>query len=86
LYIAKLYVNEGPTLKRWMPRAFGRATTLRQRSSHVHIVLDDRQDVPAAKPAEEATPVQKEAKPIQSTKKPAVNGQPTAKKTTSVTA
>lgn len=42
LYIAEIYANEGPTAYRWMPRAFGRATSLRQRSSHVHIVLDDR--------------------------------------------
>ena len=42
LTIAQIYANEGPTLKRWMPRAFGRATTIRQRSCHVHIVLDDQ--------------------------------------------
>ena len=30
LYIAKLYADEGPTLKRWRPRAQGRATRIRK--------------------------------------------------------
>jgi large subunit ribosomal protein L22 len=39
LYIKEIKVNEGPTLKRWMPRARGRATTIRKRSSHLELVL-----------------------------------------------
>ncbi len=42
LYIATITANEGPTLKRWTPRAFGRATTIRKRSSHITVVLDER--------------------------------------------
>lgn len=42
LYIATITANEGPTLKRWTPRAFGRATTIRKRSSHITIVLNER--------------------------------------------
>jgi len=42
LYIATIKADEGPTLKRWTPRAFGRATTIRKRSCHITIVLDER--------------------------------------------
>jgi large subunit ribosomal protein L22 len=42
LYIAKIYADEGPTLKRWRPRAQGRATRIRKRTSHLTVVLDER--------------------------------------------
>lgn len=41
LYIKEIRVDEGPTLKRHMPRAFGRASTIRKRSSHVSVVLEE---------------------------------------------
>lgn len=40
LYVQEAYVDEGSTLKRWRPRAFGRATPIHKRSSHVTIVVD----------------------------------------------
>jgi large subunit ribosomal protein L22 len=39
LFVARAYADEGPTLKRWRPRARGRGTRIRKRTSHVTIVL-----------------------------------------------
>jgi large subunit ribosomal protein L22 len=39
LFIKEIKVDEGPTLDRWMPRARGRATPIRKRTSHIDIVL-----------------------------------------------
>jgi len=39
LYVASCYADEGTTLKRWRPRARGRATRIRKRSCHITIVL-----------------------------------------------
>jgi large subunit ribosomal protein L22 len=39
LFVARAYADEGPTLKRWRPRARGRGTRIRKRTSHITIVL-----------------------------------------------
>jgi large subunit ribosomal protein L22 len=39
LVIARAWVDEGPTLKRYRPRAYGRATRIRKRTSHVTVVV-----------------------------------------------
>jgi len=41
LFIKKITVDQGPTMKRFQPRALGRATTIRKRTSHITIVLDE---------------------------------------------
>jgi len=41
LIVKDVAVDEGPIVKRWMPRAMGRATRINKRTSHVRIVLDD---------------------------------------------
>ncbi len=41
LYIAEIYANQGPTLKRVRPRAQGRAFRIRKRTSHITIVLKE---------------------------------------------
>lgn len=42
LFIKIITVNEGPRLKRWRPRAFGRAAPILKRSSHILLVLDEK--------------------------------------------
>lgn len=39
LFVKEIRVDAGPTLKRYMPRAFGRAYQIKKRSSHVTLVL-----------------------------------------------
>lgn len=39
LYISGIYVNEGPTLKRWRARAMGRASRINKRTSHITVEL-----------------------------------------------
>jgi len=41
LYIKSIMVDGGPVLKRFMPRAMGRATKIRKRLSHITLILDE---------------------------------------------
>jgi large subunit ribosomal protein L22 len=43
LYVARAYADGGPTLKRYMPRAQGRATPIRKRTCHIHLVVEPRE-------------------------------------------
>ena len=42
LYVRESRVDEGPTMKRFQPKDRGRAHPIMKRSSHLHIVLDQR--------------------------------------------
>jgi large subunit ribosomal protein L22 len=42
LVISRATINEGPTMKRWRPRARGMAFPILKRSSHINIILADR--------------------------------------------
>ena len=42
LYIAEVFADQGPTLKRFRPRAQGRASRIRKRTSHITIILDQK--------------------------------------------
>ena len=53
LVVSKAMVDEGPTMKRWRPRAQGRATRINKRTSHITLAVE-----PVAKPV---TPAKKAA-------------------------
>ena len=42
LYIKRIFADEGPMLKRIIPRASGRATRILKRTSHLTVVLNDK--------------------------------------------
>ena len=42
LYIKSIYVNQGPHLRRFRPRAKGASSPLKKRQSHIHLVLAER--------------------------------------------
>lgn len=41
LYISEIYANQGPTMKRIMPRAKGSANRIRKRTSHIVVILKE---------------------------------------------
>ena len=43
LFISEIYVDEGPAIKRMRPRAYGRADLRRHRTSHITVVLKERE-------------------------------------------
>ncbi|MGE5606023.1 MAG: 50S ribosomal protein L22 [Bacteroidota bacterium] len=43
LYISEAYVDQGPTMKRFMPRAQGRASAIHKRTSHITIVVAEKE-------------------------------------------
>lgn len=42
LYIKKIIAGDGPILYRWMPKAMGRATPIRKKTTHIEIVLGEK--------------------------------------------
>jgi len=73
LVVQTAFVDEGPTLKRFRPRAQGRAFRVRKRSSHITIVVAPRSDLEA--------PTTKKAAAKKSTAKKSPAKRPTATKT-----
>jgi len=66
LVVAKVLVDEGPTLKRHRPRAQGRATRIDKRTSHITVVVAPRVE---DEPVEKAAPAKKSAKKADTAKK-----------------
>jgi large subunit ribosomal protein L22 len=44
LYVKTIFVDEGPTLKRWIPRAQGRAAKIQKRTSHITVELAENEN------------------------------------------
>ena len=44
LVVSKAWVDDGPTLRRWRPRAYGRANKIRKRTSHVTVVVQSPEE------------------------------------------
>jgi large subunit ribosomal protein L22 len=44
LYIKSLIVGDGPRMKRWVPRARGRATPIIKRTSHITVVVAEKEE------------------------------------------
>ena len=42
LYVSEIYVDEGPSLKRIKPRAYGRGDMIKHRTSHITVVVEER--------------------------------------------
>ena len=43
LYVAEIYANQGPTMKRIRAATQGRANRIRKRTSHIEVVLKERE-------------------------------------------
>ncbi len=60
MYVRDVIVGAGPTLKRWMPKAYGRAGALLKRTSQVEIILEERVEGKGRKSKEQLEKEKKE--------------------------
>ena len=71
LFVKTIVVNEGPTMKRFMPRAMGASGSIRKRTSHITVVLAAKDESKVVKKEEKKE--KKKAEPAKGEeKKPAV--------------
>lgn len=62
LFISDIQVGEGPVLKRWLPRAHGRATQLLKRTSTIYLTLSEKVEGKGRKVKEKVAKVEAEPK------------------------
>ncbi len=64
LYISKITVDEGPKMKKWMPRARGSPSMIQKKNSHITLVLDEIEKEGAQfQKTKESVKVEEEKKP-----------------------
>ena len=80
LVVAAAYVDEGPAMKRWRPRARGRAARIRKPTCHITVKLTTVERAP--EPAPKAEPKAEEPKGEEPKQKPAPRKKAPAKKKT----
>jgi len=86
LVVSVAQVDEGPTMKRWRPRAQGRATRINKRTSHITLAVEPASAL-APEPAKPAKPAKKApAKKAAADTAPAAEKAPAKKTTTKKTA
>jgi len=74
LYVSEVYVDEGPTIKRWRARARGRVNRILKRTCHITVKVDQLEVL------EEAPAPEPEAEKPKRTRKPAEGSAPAAEK------
>jgi large subunit ribosomal protein L22 len=85
LVVVRAWADEGPTLRRFRPRAQGRATRIRKRTCHISIVvgrLEELDLLPEPKPAKKTTRKRAESDETETTAKKSTRKRTAAKKTT----
>jgi len=67
LLVKEISVDQGPTLKRWMPRAHGRATPIMKKTSHINVILSEIKDsgIKEGKKVKIEAPVKLSGKPME---------------------
>ncbi|MGH2697926.1 MAG: 50S ribosomal protein L22 [Actinomycetota bacterium] len=79
LFVARAWVDEGPTLRRFRPRAMGRATRINKRTCHISVVVGrPEEEAPVERPRKKASRRKTSAPPGKKT----TERKKTAKKTT----
>lgn len=64
LYVERVLVNAGPTLKRWMPKAYGRAGEILKRTSQIMLTLEERIEGKGRKTQAEMEKIKKEREKV----------------------
>ncbi len=83
LFVARAWVDEGPTLRRFRPRAMGRATRINKRTCHISVVVGRPEEVaPAERPTRKTTRRKTSSPGKKTTAKKTTAKKTTAKKTT----
>ncbi len=76
LYIYKIFVDEGPKLKRWRPRARGQALEIQKKTSHITLILNEIEKKPKKIKKVRKIEKAKEIKKVPKMKKPPKEGKP----------